>query len=158
MRSIFALFAMIFLVGCAEKPVEFQQVYSGTNGPTRVGVQYFSTAGDLEGSWIKSALDQTSYEKLLSQVDFTKQSIVAYSAGKMDAFSGTIEIASVYQYTGAEDLPMNVRVKVGVLKNECRDERITLPFVLAVIKRPSKFQPSGGYDRENFEDGCPRAD
>lgn len=158
MRSIVVLLAAILIAACdSQRAVKFEQVYSGTNGPARVGSQYFSTQVELDNSWIKRTLDGGGYQKLLAQVDFSKQVIVAFSAGEINSFSGKIEISAIYQYTGAKDLPINLRVKLGVLKNECRVNKVSLPFVIAVIERPLGFQPVGGFDVANFEDGCPSA-
>lgn len=158
MRAIIAFLAVMAIAACgSQRAVKFEQVYSGANGPRQVGAQYFSTLVELDNSWVKYSLNGAAYRKLLAQLDFSKQVLVAFSAGEINSFSGRIQIADVYQYTGTKDLPINLRVKVGVLKSECKVNNISLPFVLAVIERPVGFQPAGGFDVAIFEDGCRRA-
>lgn len=154
-RAVITFMVVMSIAACGnQKSVKFEQVYSGTNGPMEIGEQYFSAQVELDNSWIKQSLNSGDYQKLLDQTDFSRQVIVAFSAGEMESFSGKIHIASVYQYTGSKDLPINLRVKIGVLNSECKVDTISFPFAIAIIERPKEFSPVGGLDVTTFEDQC----
>lgn len=139
-----------------EREIRFEQVYSASNGPDRVYVRYFGSPDELRSSWVATKLDVGSYKNLIEKVDFSKQMVLAFGVGKIQSFSGNIAINSVYQYTGVEDLPMNIRVKLGILRNECKLEKFSFPFVLAIIERPQRLSAESGYDVSTFTDECPR--
>lgn len=82
-----------FLTACnGSKNLEFQQVFSGLNGP--VGPQsgprkgqngsfheIYENAADVERSWLTVTLTQAEFVHLLSQVDFKEQFLYVYSVG-----------------------------------------------------------------------------
>jgi hypothetical protein len=154
-RHLIAVLILILIAGCANhRPVQYRQVYAGTNGPERIGAQYFLSESDVDRSWIMHALDPQSYQKIVAQVNFNSQIIVALTAGKVYSFSGNIKIVSVNQYLGVDDRPLNFVIKVGVLQDKCRVMGNSTPFILAIVDRPAGFQPYGGFDLSNFEDQC----
>ena len=152
----FLLFLLMSLLSACsdQRPVKFEQLHRGANGPERTGVEYISSEKELENSWIKTAVSEAAYRQLFRRVDFSSQIIVVFSAGATEAFSGKVEILDIYQYTGVESLPINVLVKLGVQKDDCRVSRVSWPVVIAVAERPPRFQPYGGYDVQFFQDDC----
>lgn len=153
---ILSVFAAVYLMfACTnQQAITFKQVYSGTNGPPEAGVQYFSVQEELDNSWIRSKLDMKTYQKLLKEVNFSTQVVVVFAAGAIPSSSGNITISSIYRYTGVRDGPINLRVSLGVFRNQCRVTTVSRPFVVAVLEKPRKFQPTGGYDVSTFEDDC----
>lgn len=88
-RAVITFMVVMSIAACGnQKSVKFEQVYSGTNGPMEIGEQYFSAQVELDNSWIKQSLNSGDYQKLLDQTDFSRQVIVAFSAGEMESFSG----------------------------------------------------------------------
>jgi hypothetical protein len=149
-----ALVGMLLIACVEQRAVVFRQVYSGTNGSEKIGAHYYSNPRELDNSWVKLALDEKSYDHLITGVDFSRQIIVAFSAGRIESFSGEIEIAAINQITSIKSLPIDLRVKIGVLKGKCKVGQVTIPFALAVIERPAGFQPVGGYDVQTFQKEC----
>lgn len=154
-RLIISAVLVFLLSSCKQRTVDYAQVYSGENGPSEIGAQHFSTRSDLDNSWVKKSLSETNYQKLLKQTDFSKQMIVAVAAGERTTFSGKMTISYIYEYTGVKDLPLNLLVQTGVMNEKCRVEKVSFPFVLAIVDKPSGFKYIGGLDVQNFEDVCP---
>lgn len=161
LRPIQYLFILMYVsisLGCgSHRKVEFEQVYAGDNGQDKIGAEYFSSPTDLNNSWVKQTLNETDFQLIFSNLDFSKQMLVAFSVGKRPSYSGKIKIVDIYQYTDADYLPINILIKIGVLAGACKNDSISFPFVLAIIDIPEGFQPVGGFDIQNFPDKCEKS-
>lgn len=154
-RLLISALLIFLLSSCNQRTVSHKQVYSGENGPREFGVQHFSTRTGLDNSWVKKSLSEMNYQKLLKQTDFSKQIIVSVAVGKMTTFSGKMTIWYIYEYTGVDDLPLNLLVRTGVLSEECKVIRDSFPFALAIVEKPPGFKYVGGVDVQYFKDACP---
>lgn len=156
LKTLIALFACVALGACNQRSVEFRQVYLGQNGPMAPQVTYVKDRLFLDKSWIKSALTEAEFHTLRSKVDFDTELLVAIALGERKSASGSIKIRSVYLYTGVPTWPLNINAQAGVIGSGCKNrDRVSSPFTLLILKKPEKFQLPGGYDIQNFEEGCP---
>lgn len=155
MARIFVLVALLVLTACHRESVPFRQVHVGLAGPAIPRVDFLLTSAAVEQSWVKSALNETEWRALLSSIDFDRQMLVAVAIGEREAASGTVKIAGIYNYTGVESRPLNVNVKVGVLREGCKDRhKVSAPFTLVVVPKAAYSGKTNGYGEFNFDDGC----
>lgn len=134
-----------------QEKIDFKQLHVGFNGPSTAGRYFFHSPTDLASSWLVSSLgDQT--QAMLSQVDFSHQILIVATVGERSTTTGNVSISEIWKF-GAGIVPF---VRIGVNERSCNEpRRASFPFVVAVIEKPSAFNPNeGGYDNQNFPDGC----
>ncbi|MFZ6720534.1 hypothetical protein [Undibacterium sp. Ji49W] len=152
-RTMFFMLASFSLSGCSHV-VEFEQIFTGFNGPKVPGLHHFESKDELEKSWIKSALSPSDYEKFLSKVNFDQQILIAVSVGELENASKDIQISTVRLIPVQENLIVDVSVKVGVVSNDCAKFSTSFPFVIGVFEKSKKSLEYGGYELSNFDAGC----
>lgn len=132
---------------------DFKQVLVGFNGPKGPGVTVIRSAADAAGSWLSSALSPDDLKKLLAEVRFDSQIVVAFAAGKAETATGQMFITDV-SYNALID-SFSVAARIGVNEEDCHFGRTeSYPFAVVIAKRPPKIPNGSGYDVGNFGDGC----
>jgi hypothetical protein len=144
------------LAACSNsKRLDFSPLLVGSDGPSIPGVWIFRDADSFERSWVKAALTPDQMSDTLKKTDFRRQSLLAFASGWDKGSTGTITVVGVVQSKYGDDPPVDVTVKVGQLRQDCR-ESVTVknPFALAVIERPTGSVAVAGYTAMSFSDGC----
>jgi len=154
--SMVALVLLPITVQAQMKSIDFKQVLVGANGPRIPGAFFFERPSEIDNSWLKQALTQAQYERVLHQIDFRKQVLMALALGQRRSASGAIQIVRVARTAWEENPSMDVAARAGVLVGACAEQNVvSTPFVLAVIQKPKVFQPVAGYDIGSYRDACP---
>jgi hypothetical protein len=154
-RVAFAVLALL-LAACSEsKRLNFSQLLVGSDGPTIPGVFVFRDAESVDRSWVKAALTPKQMSEALQRVDFKRQVLLAYASGWDKGATGTITVVDVAQYRYGDNPPVDVTVKVGQVRKDCRDSvTVKNPFVLVIVDTPTGSDLVAGYTAMSFADGC----
>jgi hypothetical protein len=144
------------LAACSDfKRLDFSQLLVGSDGPSTPGVSIFRDAESVERSWVKVALTPKQMSDALQQVDFKRQVLLAYASGWDKGATGTITVVDVAQYRYADNPLVDVTVKVGQVRKDCRDSvTVKNPFVLAIVETPIGSDLIASYAAMSFADGC----
>lgn len=145
---------VILLGACNHHTLEHRQVHFGTNAPDEEGVQMFASKSELDASKLKELMGASQYSKLVAEVNFNQQLIIVAYGGPRMFFSGKMEIAEVYKYTGVKVPPINVRVRFGSAPQPCAPGAAPAPFAVAMVNRPELFSSMVGYEMQDFKDPC----
>lgn len=135
---------------------DFEQLYTGVNGPRSGGASVFQSEDAVVKSWIAKSLSQDELAVLLDQIDFEKKILVALSIGKRTTATGTFHISNVNYNSIHKSL--NITGLIGVIAEGCdKPHSEAYPFALAISPRPATVPTSPGSYRQNFPDGCKAA-
>lgn len=128
-----------------------RQVATGFNGPASSQTYIFRSAADVHASWLATALPQQALEALTTKTDFSKQVLVAFTAGEYTNASGHILISGLEYRSGSGYM---ISTRIGVVPDSCGIKRAaSYPFVVGVADAVPNA-PVGGYDASNFPDKC----
>ncbi len=144
----------VVLGACNHHALEYRQVHIGVNGPDRMGVDKFESQAQLDASRLSELMGPAHYGKLVAQVNFSEEMVLAIYGSKRELFSGKMEIVEIYKYTGVKVPPIVVRVEVGRAPQPCGRAVEPAPFVVAVVKRPDIFSSVVDFEVQNVEDAC----
>lgn len=129
-----------------------QQIASGVNGPDQSGRWLYRTAEELRESWVGDALSAGELARVLAEVDFDQEYVVAISVGEQSNASGEILISGL-RYR-AELNSYFVSVSVGVISEDCGENfSSSFPFALGVVEAWPDAELAG-YSRSNFPAEC----
>lgn len=76
--------------------INFKHVHVGVNGPESRDVFIFHDIDDAKRSWLFSALTIEDWASVMSQVDFSRQMLVVFTAGKRQNATSNIFIDTMY--------------------------------------------------------------
>ena len=136
---------------------DVRNLYSGVNGPVTSGHVVFLDSRAVRASWIVDALSEGALERLLSEINFETEVLIAVWIGQQARATGTMLVTS--SAFSEASRAWTVSVGVGVLGSDCDviDTATSYPFALAAVPRPSGSGEIRGYARSNFADGCESA-
>lgn len=141
---------LLVLCGCSQS-VRYEQLFVGYNGPSVPKTEYFDSAASVKGSWVAKALSPAELEGVLSRVSFKNEMLVVVAVGARETVT-QVSLAGISEY---ESSALSTNVRVGVIEAGCsQPHAMSYPFVVAAVKRPEKFDGSGGFDHQNYPDGC----
>jgi hypothetical protein len=130
----------------------YRQLFAGFDGPRSPGTFNYFTAQEVRGSWVAQALGER-IEKVLSQVDFGRQILVATAVGERMNANGALSLVRL----DVNDSVVTPYLQIGVNKSGCDQPSLaSYPFVLAAVGRPKKVLPTGAMDQQNYPNGCAR--
>jgi hypothetical protein len=130
----------------------YRQLFAAFDGPRSPGTFNYFTAQEVRGSWVAEALGER-IEKVLSQVDFGRQILVAAAVGMRMNANGALAVLRL----DVNDSVVTPYVQIGVNKSGCDQPALaSYPFVLAAVGRPKKALPTGVVDQQNYPNGCAR--
>lgn len=137
----------------ADPDANFEQVWTGFNGPESGELLILESEESIRNSWISRALGKRELNVILSEVDFKNQIVVAFAIGERSTATGTMYINKVSYNAILESLFVGARV--GVNEAGCKFlPAKSYPFALAVAERPPQVPASRGNGVSNFPDGC----
>ena len=123
---------------------DFKQIFVGFSGPQRGGVTVIRTKSDAAVSWLASAVSPDDLKRLLSQVNFDSQILVAFAVGERESATGQLFVTDVSYSKLSESFAVSGRV--GVNENDCKFERMkSYPFAVVVAPRPPRTPTGSGY-------------
>ncbi len=132
---------------------DFRQLFVGTNGPSSGGVLVLESRRAAKASWLAKAVAPGKLEKLLSEVDFEHQILIAFSVGERATATGALSITEV-SYNGMLDF-MSIVGQVGENELDCPfSPAKSYLFALAVAERPPSVPEFPRYAVASFGDGC----
>jgi hypothetical protein len=117
------------------------------------GENVIRSESDAAGSWLASAVSSDDLKKLLAEVHFDSQILIAFAAGERESATGQVFVTDV-SYNAVID-SFTIAGRVGVNETDCSFGRTkSYPFAVVVAQRPPKMAAGSGYDVGNFGDGC----
>jgi hypothetical protein len=132
---------------------DFKQVLVGFDGPEGPGVTVIRSESDAAGSWLSSAISPDDLQKVLAEIHFDSQILVAFAIGKMESVTGQVFVTDV-SYDALFN-SFSVAARVGVNEPDCNFAHArSYPFAVVIAKRPPRVPLGSGYDIGNFGDGC----
>lgn len=142
---------VVFCTSSCSPSARYQQLFVGYNGPNLPKTEYFRSAAAVKGSWVAHALSSAELERVLSRIPFEREVLVAASVGARKAVT-QVSLAGMSQY---ESSSLSTNIRIGVIEAGCsQPHAMSYPFVLAIVELPEKFDGLGGYDHQNYPDGC----
>jgi hypothetical protein len=130
----------------------YRQLFAGFNGLRSPGTFNYFSAQEVRGSWVALALGER-IEEILSEVDFSRQILVAAAVGERTNANGALSVVRL-------DVNASVvtpYVQIGVNDSRCDQPPLaSYPFVLVAAGRPKRALPSGAVDHQNYPNGCAR--
>lgn len=147
------------LAAClGNKRLQFSSIFVGSKGPEISGVFFYNSAGDVENSWIKTALTQEELLNVVRAVDFEHQILLAFASGHKNLPSdSSIAITQVIQAGSRDHRTVDVSVKIGRCGSVMKESRL---FILAALERPTGSVRGEGYDAHSTdfcnENGVPK--
>ncbi len=143
-------------IGKPYKPdpnANYRQVYTGYNGLKTSKASVYLSKDQILKSWIAKAVSKSELDKILSNVDFGSEIMVALNFGKRESATGSTYITDVKYNSVYKSL--NVAGLIGVNERDCsKSHQISYPFVLAIAERPPSFPDYPSLYVQNFSDGC----
>ena len=129
-----------------------RQLYSDFNGPGKGDNEIFRSEDEVRKSWIAKSLNKEQLVKLLANVDFSKQVLLASSFGERMNASGSLMFSELGYSTLAKGYV--VAKRIGVVPQTCgRVFAKSYPFIIGVTDsiKDAKITASSS---SNFPDGC----
>jgi hypothetical protein len=131
----------------------YRQVFAGFDGPRSAGTFNYFSAEEARTSWVALALGDR-IDKILAEVDFSRQVLVAAAVGERMNANGALSLARL----DVNDSRVAPYVQVGVNKAGCDQPSLaSYPFVLIAVGRPKKTLPTGGMNAQDYPNGCARS-
>lgn len=169
--KIFSIIMMALLLsgfqmwGCnGQINLKNETLYVGFNGVNNYSKKYFyENKESFESSWLKNAMPNTEFVRLVQQVDFSKKFILVYSLGQQFNMSGSLSISTNYipviQSTYSYSL-IGLNANIGtVSKKECNiiNDVESYPFIVALVERPKEHLKFSSGSHANYyaaDDRC----
>lgn len=110
-----------------------RQVAVGFNGPASMGTYIFRSAAEVRRSWLARALPEQQLGKLVSNTDFSKQVLIAYSVGERMNASAQVMLSEL-KYS-ERFRSYSIATRLGVVPETCGVRFAkSYPFVVGVIE------------------------